>query len=228
MDSKSLCSILLILTVIKTARAQSSSPILFGGECNHYYDYPIDICFSVNSSLTGLRSYKYICNLNNTGYDDYNIRLNIYNGTNDCSSNNYGLNSTLIYNLTMNDLNGTEPYNKFISCRGEKSCPYFKGRWYITKILTESPTLDPTNQPSIDPTPTPSSNPTITNGTHNPTIYPSTSPSMEPTYTPIMPSFSPSMTNDTISPTISPSESTLNPSFAPTPTPTYEIGRAHV
>ena len=100
--------------------------INYNGECNHYYDYPIVICFSVNSSRTGLQSYKYICNLN-TSNSEYNIRLNIYNGTDDCSFNSiHSINSTLIYNLTRNDLNLTQPRsNPSVSCRGNKPCPYF-------------------------------------------------------------------------------------------------------
>ena len=58
-------------------------------ECNHYYNYPIDIRFSVNSSRTkGLQSMKYSCNLNTTTW--YNVRFN----------NFYDISSTftLLYN----------------------------------------------------------------------------------------------------------------------------------
>lgn len=172
-------------------------------DCWHYYDKPIDVCFSVNSSRTGLTSYKYHCSLNLTTNENY-VTLQTFNGTDDCSS--YKINETLVYNLTAYDINTNNTINPFVSCRGTKSCPYFHGRYYLTKIFTDSPTFDPTPSPTIDPTPKPSNNPTEINGT----LYPSPDPTLAPSF------------NPTINPTQSPliNISALNYTFNPTITPT--------
>eukprot|EP01084_Bolivina_argentea_P101133 181376_1 len=174
--------------------------------CNHYHDKPINICFS-SSSTKGLKSYKYICATNSS---DSSILFQTYNKTNACEPSKL-INSTLLYNLTEADINATYahlyPYetNPFISCRSTKSCPYFKGRYYITKILTDAPTADPTSYPSTNPTPSPSNHPTVINGT----LYPSPSPTKIPTISPTnIPSFTPTVNNYTSNPSITP---TLNP-----------------
>ena len=142
-------------------------------KCNRFYDKPIGVCYSAYSSLTGLRSHRYDCYTNSTS-NEYYIAFNTYNNTDDCSSSSLA-NSTILYNLT----NSTA--HQHISCNGRKPCPYFMGRYYITKLFTSSPTTDPTTDPTAAPTASPTDHPTTTNGTHAPSLDPSQSPTLEPT-----------------------------------------------
>ena len=213
MSLKSSLALFLILIYCSQSRRINTNQ-----DCNHYYDYPIDICFSVNSTRTGLKSFRYTCNTTTTENPSsgepeqiQTVLFKIYNNSHDCSNDQ--INTTIVYNITTDkDLNITNP---FISCDAAKTCPYFKGRYYITKILTASPTSDPTQYPSTDPTPTPTDYPTATNGTRNPSPDPTHSPTLEPTTaSPTLPSAAPSITlNTTYAPSINPTSSPID--FAP-------------
>ena len=197
-------------------------------KCWHFFDKPIDVCFSVNTNATGLTSFKYKCNTNSSEAHYY-VTLDKYNSTETCLGD--AEESQVVYNFTAEtftfDEDGMKEFDakgtnltEYVSCNGYKPCAYFKGRYYITLELTDAPTSAPTHSPTHSPTMSPTDVPTATNKTAPPSPDPTGNPTMEPTWDPTyIPTLNPTFKNETLQPSRAPSWA-YNWTHAPTASPT--------